>query len=85
MNPFEDEGYSRDIQEAVQTEQLRKLRLIEHLKRKEKERVVRQQSKTGQSQQMHAQHERDKMLSSLSFERSVLGNYSHKTRENMRH
>ena len=75
INPYEDEGYTKDIYDAVEAEQTRKLKLIDHMKRKEHEKIVRKENKTNQSQHLHAQHERDKMLSSLSFEKTSLSRY----------
>lgn len=61
------------------------MRLIEHLKQKEKEKISRQHKKINDSQQMYAQSERDKMMTNLSFEKTVLTNYEDRLKERLRH
>jgi hypothetical protein len=59
--------------------------LIDHLKQKEKEKLLNQQRKLNSTYQMHSELERNKMLVNMSIERDNLNHNELRVRDKMRH
>lgn len=64
-NPYEDAGYSQDINQTIEAEQTRRKVYIDNFKKVEKQKLLTAQHKHFQAQNAYWDHERDKLHISL--------------------